>query len=422
MSHSKKRYALAISFLTLSLPQAVSAQSFLDAATSPGDVSFSGNSILPLQSNYPPLNSAVTLGTDIYTSNSGGPDTGAYSPTGIFQVDDINQAAKDSKPSFLKDLFLGGNPNRALHPTTVKVFDILGKAQKGLQTYKLGKSVYSAIKGKNPAGIIGGARNLLLLYGVIDPSAALSAASKVSTAQTIANSVGAANSKSTQIAKSTFKNPKTPYQWYLKGINNDAIASMAAQSGPDIVLSADGQQRLEAEQGFTEASVEALEAIISDAALSSVQVREYEAAGKTQAASSIEVAGKAQKRKSTQQAVKDLATQASIQANLAAIQNSTLAELNGNSLRQLGATTSVVQMQQVIADKTTTMQLMTAMNGRQLGNINNGVNRSHNYQVKRDLRETRKRQRSMQNFIIPVFPDSPTTANQASQTQAGAAN
>ena len=406
-----KKALFCATLLTLTFPTVAAAQFSLDAATSPGDVSFSNNSILPLQKNYPPLDSAVSLGQDIYKSNSASPDTGAYNPTGIFQVDDINQAAKDSKPSFLKDLFSGPSESRSLHPTTKRVFDILGYAQRGLQTYKGVKGIYGAIKGKDPSGIVGGARNLLLLYGIVDPNSAALTAATLGSTQTLASAAGNLSPSSAKIQQSAFKNPKDPYSWYFKSLNNDALASMAAQAGSDIVLSEDGQKRLQAEEEVVIASGEALQVVIQDAAKSAVQTRQLEATGQGQAKQSIEVAGKTQKRKSTQQAVKDLSTMASIQANIAAIQNSTLAEINDNSLRQLGASASIVGMQRVIADKTTTMQLMTALNGRQLANINSGVTRAHNYTVGKDRKTRRGRQRAMQGFVIPVAPkpSAPTT-------------
>lgn len=402
MPQTKKALFYSV-LIVLALPHVAEAQSFLDSVSSPGDVSFSNNSILPLQGNYPPLDSAVNLGLDLNAANNAAPTTGVYNPSGIFEVDDINQAAKDSKPNFLKDLFLGADPNRALHPSTVKVFNILGKAQKGLQTYKLGRSVFDAVKGKNPEGIVGGARSLLLLYGIIDPNSAVASAAALGTSQSIATVASAATGPSleTRIKTAAFDKPETPRDWIIKSQNNDSLRSIAAQEGSQIVLSPEGQKLLGVEDGFTDSSVAAMGAIISDAAQSSIQVRAYEEAGKAQAKSATEVAGKAQKRKSTQQAVKDLATQASIQANLAAVQNSTLAELNGNSLRHLGASASALQMQQIQVRKAATLQIMTAMNGSQLANINSGVIRQHNYRVRQDLKIQDRKQRSMQRLIIP---------------------
>lgn len=417
----RKETLLTALLLTFAAPEITLAQSVFDSVTSsPGNVSFSSSN-LPLQSNYPPLNSAVNLGTDIYGSNSGSPDTGNYNPAGVFEVDDIYQDSKDSKPSFLKDLFLGPGGKRALHPTTVKVFDILGKAQKGLQTYKLGRSVYDAVNGKNPGGIVGGVRSILALYGVIDPNAALATAATVGTSQRLAT-LASATANSQKIKKAALGKPKTPSQWYVKGINNDAISSMAAQTGPDIVLGPEGQEQLKKEDEFSQASAEALGAAISDAALSAVQVRKLQETSQQQAVTSAEVAEGAQKRKSTQQAVKDLNTLAGIQANLSSVQVAALAELNDSSLRQLGGMASIVGMQQAQLNKTTTMQLMTALNGRQLGNINSGVHRAHNYNVQKDLQKRKRRGRVLGGLIVPR-PFQQTAANNtataASTTQGG---
>lgn len=412
--HTQKQSILYAFILALSAPQLAHAQFSVDAATHPGNVSFSSN-VLPLQSNIPPLNNAVKLGTDLYTSNSQ-PRPSTYNPQGIFKVSDIQQAANDAKPNVFKDLFLGPSANRALHPTTVKIFDILGKAQKGLQTYKFAKGAYDAIAGKNSNGAIGNIRNILLLYGVIDPNAAVATAATIGTTQTAAT-IASATSNSDRIQKAALGQPVTPSQWYVKGINNDAIASMAAQTGPDMILSPDGQQRLQSEEEIAAASAEAIEIVISDAATSAVQVRQYEQTAQTQAASSAEVAQGAQKRKSTQQAVKDLNTLAGIQANLSAIQASTLAELNDNSLRNLGGMASIVGMQRVQNDKLTTLQLVTALNGRQLANINSGVHRSHNYTVMKDLQQRKSRQTSLQNIVIPRPIKQQANPNQAQGAQ-----
>ncbi|ABW32002.1 hypothetical protein [Acaryochloris marina] len=418
MKH-KEAFLTAL-FLTVAAPEVILAQSVFESVTNPsGNVSFSTNN-LPLQSNYPPLNQATNLGTDIYTSNSGPPDTGSYSPSGLYQVDDIYQQSKDSKPSFLKDLLQGPSGNRALHPTTVKVFDILGKAQKGLKTYKLGRSVLDAFNNRNSGSLVGGVRSILELYGVIDPNAAVASVATSTASQRIAT-LSNATTRSQKFKKAALGNPVTPQQWYVKTVNNDAISSMAAQTGPDIVLGPEGQEQLKQEDEFSDASAEALEAVISDAALSAIQVRELQAASQKQAATSAEVATGAQKRKSTQQAVKDLNTLAGIQANLGSMQVAALAELNDSSLRQLGGMASIVGMQRAQLNKTTTMQLMTALNGRQLANINSGVHRAHNYEVRKDLRARKRRGRSIGGLIVPVNEtvNTTNTANAANTTPGG---
>lgn len=413
-----KEALLTALFLTVAAPEVSLAQSVFESISNPtGNALFSTNN-LPLQSNYPPLNSAANLGTDIYTSNAGSPDTGSYNSTSIYQVDDIYQQSKDSKPSFLKDLLQGPSGNRSLHPTTVKVFDILGKAQKGLQTYKLGRSVLDAFNGKNPSGIVGGVRSILELYGVIDPNAAVAAAATSTASQRIAT-LSSATANSKKLKQAALGKPVTPQQWYVKTVNNDAIASMAAQTGPDIVLGPEGQEQLKQEDEFSDASAEALEAVISDAALSAVQIRELQSASQQQAVTSAEVAEGAQKRKSTQQAVKDLNTLAGIQANLSSVQVSALAELNDNSLRQIGGMASIVGMQRAQLNKTTTMQLMTALNGRQLANINSGVHRAHNYQVRKDMQVRKRRGRTLGSLIVPRPEPAPSATTTAANTAQG---
>lgn len=395
----RKEAAILAALVTLAIPEVTLAQSVFDSITSSAG-NFSSNN-LPLQSNYPPLDSAINTTSAVISSNSGSPDTGGYTPGGIFQVDDIYQQSKDSKPSFLKDLISGPSGQRALHPTTLKVFNILGKAQKGLQTYKLGRGIYDAVKGKNPGGIVGGVRSILSLYGLIDPNAAVAAAT-LGTGNTVGSVLTASAKNQKRLKDAALGKPKTPNQWHVKSINNAALASMAAQSGADLVLSDEGQQRLQAEEEYSIASLEALEAVIQDSAQSAVQIRAIEASSQEQAKSSSEVAAGAQKAKSTQKAVKDLNTMASIQANLSSMQVSSLAALNDSQLRQLGATASIAGLHKSQLDKTTTIQVMTAMNTRQLGNINNGINKVHTYNVQKDQNERKDRSITLSNLIVPA--------------------
>ena len=79
---------------------------------------------------------------------------------------------------------------------------------------------------------------------------------------------------------------------------------------------------------------------------------------------------------------------------------------------------SVVGMQQAQLNKTTTMQLMTALNGRQLANINSGVQSSHDYQVQKDLQVRKRRGYSLGKMVIPrpVHPqNAATTATNTTQ-------
>lgn len=413
----RREAAILAALVTLTIPEITLAQSVFDSITSSAG-GFSSNN-LPLQSNYPPLDSAINTTSAVISSNSGSPDTGSYNPGGIFQVDDIYQQAKDSKPSFLKDLISGPSGNRALHPTTLKVFDILGKAQKGLQTYKLGRNILGAVKGKNPGGIVGGVRSILSLYGLIDPNAAVAAAT-IGTGQTVGSVLTANSENQKRLKDSALGKPESPNQWQVKSINNAALASMAAQSGADLVLDDTGQQRLQAEEEHSIASLEALEAVIQDSAQSAVQIRTIEASSQEQAKSSGEVAAGAQKAKSTQKAVKDLNTLASIQANLSSMQVSSLAALNDSQLRQLGATATIAGLQKSQLDKTTTMQIMTAMNSRQLGNINNGIQKAHTYNVQRDQNKRKDRSIVLGRLIVPrLAKPKPQTPAGVTVTQGG---
>jgi hypothetical protein len=401
-----QRHALFYSLiLVVSVPHTAAAQ-FSDTGIStdsinPGDVTFSTSDVyssdvtIPTPETSFPTEASVPDGDYTFSTDSGLDET-------IAVGGDTAQ-----KPSFLKDLFMGPSSDRPIHPSTLKIYkvldkanNLLGKAKTGLQTYKYARSIYDSIRGKDADGIVGGVKNILLLYGVIDPNAAVASAATIGTSASLDTLAQA------KVEKAAFGKPQTPYQWYLKGLNNDAIASMAAQTGSDIVLSQAGQERLLAEEEAANDSAEALQVVIGDAAISSARVRQFEQTAFSQAQASTQVAKTAQTRKSTQQAVKDLNTLAGIQANLGAIQASTLAEMNENSLRNLGGMATIVGMQRVHLDKTTTMQLMTAQNGRQLANINNGISRGNNYQRQKDLQVTKTRARSLSNLIVPVPSES----------------
>ncbi|NJM66950.1 MAG: hypothetical protein HC851_15410 [Acaryochloris sp. RU_4_1] len=386
--------------LVFSAPYAAVAQ-FSDPGIStdglnPGDITFSSSEVYSGDYSFstPPNlpDSSVTTG-DYSFSTSQTPEVDI--PVGA--------DGQPKEPSFLKDLFLGPSSDRPIHPTTLKIYkvmdkanNLLGKAKTGLQTYKYARGIYDSIRGKDADGIVGGVKNILLLYGVIDPNAAVASAATIRTSDTLASLAHA------KVMQAAMGKPETPYQWYLKGLNNDAIASMAAQTGPDMILSQAGQDRLLAEEAAADDSAEAMQVVIGDAATSSARVRQHEQTAMTQAANSAQVATAAQKRKSTQQAVKDLNTLAGIQANLGAIQASTLAELNENSLRNLGGMATIVGMQRVELGKLTSLQILEAQNGRQLGNINSGVQRSHNYQVQKDLQVSKSRLQSLGHLVVPV--------------------
>ena len=317
---------------------------------------------------------------------------------------DSNPDDSQAKPNFLKDLFLGASPNRPIHPSTEKVFKALDYASKGLQTYKGLNKIHQAIKGKSPDRILGGVRNILAVYGIVDPLAAITATTAIQTAGELATI------QNDRIIKSAMKfDPKTPRDWYDKGRNRDAIASMAAATGPDIVLGEEGQKQLKADTENSIASMEALQTVIADAAQSSQTVRELEQASQQETQRSAAIAAETPKRKSTQQSVKDGVQVQQATNTLTAISATTLAEINDNSVRQLGGTASIVGSQSTTNTKLESIQLMTAMNGRQLGNINSGIDRSHYYQVGKDLEELDHRRSSMSTLIVPTRSGSDTS-------------
>lgn len=326
--------------------------------------------VLPAHSQVPNLESLFTLGKDIYQSNSGSneSESGSYTPQDIYEVDDLYQDAKDAKPSFLKDLLLGTNPNRTIHPTTLKVFDILGKAQKGLETYKAAKNIYTAIGGKNPEGIIGGVRNILTLYGVIDPNAAVALASTTAATGPLGTVLTAQTQKVREVAFQ--REPQSTYAWYFKGKNHNVVAATAAQQAANLVLSQPGQELIAAQEQFTTDTIVLSNQALADAGLSAANTRQLSFVTNQMAESANELAGKAQSDKSSQKVLKRNAELLAIATGQTAAVSNQINELNDNQARTLGGISNLTTLKGIELDKMTSLQALEAGNLNQLTNLN----------------------------------------------------
>jgi hypothetical protein len=359
---------------------------------------FSG-SILPAQAQIPNLESLFTLGKDIYQSNSSKEsDTDSYKPEGLYEVDDIYQEAKDAQPDFLKDLFLGTDPNRPLHPSTQKLFKILDHAQKGLQTYQTARNIYRAIQGKNPDGIVGGVRSILTLYGVIDPNAAVALASTTTATGPLGTVLTAQARKVQEVA---FRGkPQTAYSWYFKGKNHNIVSSTAAQQAANLVLSKPGQELIAAQEEFTTDTIFQSNQYTADAGLSSANSRQLSFVTNQMAESAYAVAGKAQSDNSSQKVLKRNAELLAIATGQTAAVSNQINELNDNQGRTLGTLSNLTALQGIELDKMTSLQALEAGNLNQLTNINAETRSSNDRQSDERIRRMQQAVREFDDIYM----------------------
>lgn len=343
----------------------------------------------------PYLAVASTLPTDsVMTVDDIASSTDAYSDRytpDIYQVGDIFPEAGGAqtigKPDFLKDIFLGPSEGRQIHPSTLKLFNILGKAQKGLETYKAAKGVYDAIGGKDADGIIGGVRSILALYGLIDPSSAVVAAAT----NTIVRNTTAAGNQAKTLSDVAFPGePQTPRQWYVKSKNNAAVAADAAQSPAAFFSSRDGVKILETQDQMVQEAVASANQTMADAGLSSAQSRQLSFSIGQLSQTASDSAGSAQSDQSSQKVLKRNAEILAITAQQNAGLSNQVSELNDNQARTLGALSQVVAMQAVQSDKMTMSQALQAGQLNQLTNIESEARIWNESAVDRDLAEIRK--------------------------------
>ncbi|NJR56392.1 MAG: hypothetical protein HC768_18640 [Acaryochloris sp. CRU_2_0] len=355
--------------------------------------------VLPAHGQVPNFESLFSLGKDIYQSNTGRErDEEGYSLQGIYEVDDIYQEAKDAQPDFLKDLFLGTDPNRPLHPSTTKLFKILDHAQKGLQTYQTARNIYRAIQGKNSEGIVGGVRSILTLYGVIDPNAAVALASTNAATGPLGNVLTAQAQKVQEVA---FRGkPQTAYSWYFKGKNHNVVASTAAQQAANLVVSKPGQALIAAQEEFTTDTIFQSNQYTADAGLSSANSRQLSFVSNQMAESANAVAGKAQSDNSSQKVLKRNAELLAIATGQTAAVSNQINELNDNQGRTLGTLSNLTALQGIELDKMTSLQALGAGNLNQLTNLNAEARSSNDRQSDERIRRMQQAVREFNDLYM----------------------
>lgn len=309
--------------------------------------------------------------------------TDGYNPQGIYEVDDIYQDAKDSKPSFLKDILFGSSDKRPLHKSTLKLYDILGKAQKGLQTYKNVKKVYDGIRGKNANSITGGVFNILEQYGIIDPQKAatnnrstpiLIGQGNQGPAYATAGSVGALK-----------LDPKEPYEWRAKALNENIVYKNAIQKTGDFIYSPESQEILKVQDQVAADARDAAAAAAQgglESVLASTQVKDQSIYAATVVG---EYGTSAQSSKSTQ-AVNKLETKQNTEiANILAGNAFQLNAVNESMVRNTSALGNIVTTQSILVDKQTVSQYLDAAQLRQQGQIYTTLNNQHEYEKLKDM-------------------------------------
>ncbi|QUY46157.1 hypothetical protein [Acaryochloris marina] len=310
--------------------------------------------------------------------------TDGYNSQGIYEVDDIYQDAKDTKPSFLKDILLGGNDKRPLHQSTLKLYDILGKAQQGLQTYKNVKKVYDGITGKNASSITDGVFNILEQYGIIDPQKANTASNRSTPILIGQGNQGPAYATAGSVGVLKL-DPQEPYEWRAKALNENIVYKNAIQKTGDFIYSPESQEILKVQDQVAADARDAAAAAAQgglESVLASTQVKDQSIYASTVVG---EYGTSAQSSKSTQ-AVNKLETKQNTEiANILAGNAFQLNAVNESMVRNTSALGNIVTTQSILVDKQTVSQYLDAAQLRQQGQIFTTLNNQHEYEKLKDM-------------------------------------
>lgn len=392
-----KRQALVFSaLLVFSSPHIVQAQVFSDDVTVSADV-YSGGVyssdviIPPTETSFP---------------------TDASVPDGDYTFSGENPVSDEQKPSFLKDIFLGTSADRPIHPSTLKLFDILGKAQKGLQTYQNVKKVYDGIRGKNADSITEGVYSILAQYGIIDPQSAAVAASNPSNSRSTPILVGQSNKGPAygMTGAVAFQlQPTEPAEWRMKATNENIVYKNAIQKAGDSIYSPEAQAILKAQDQVAE-EARAATAAAAQGGIQSVLLTNQVA---NQAVYSGTVTGEhaanAQSSKSTQAVVKLQAKQNAEIASILAGNAYQLNAVNESMVRNTSALGNIVTTQSILVDKQTVSQYLSAAQLRQQGQIFTTLNNNHEHQRRKEAYTPLVQNESQSVLYFPGLVDPAAT-------------
>lgn len=309
--------------------------------------------------------------------------TDGYNPTGIYEVDDIYQDAKDTKPSFLKDILFGSNDKRPIHKSTLKLYDILGKAQKGLQTYKNVKKVYDGIRGKNANSITDGVFNILEQYGIIDPQKATTASNRSTPILIGQGNQGPAYATAGSVGALKL-DPIEPLEWRTQALNENIVYKNAIQKTGDFIYSPEAQEILKVQDQVAADARDAAAAAAQgglESVLASTQVKDQSIYASTVVG---EYDTSAQSSKSTQAVNKLQAKQNTEIANILAGNAFQLNAVNESMVRNTSALGNIVTTQSILVDKQTVSQYLNAAQLRQQGQTFTTINNHNEYTKRRD--------------------------------------
>lgn len=290
-------------------------------------------------------------------------DPSAIDPTGNVSVSADNPFDDTPQSSFVKDIFLGVDPTgqREVSSTTIKFLDYLGKAQKAYKTYQVARGAYNAFLGKNADGVIQGAENILKLYGVINPNAAVAIAAANRSVGPISATI--ANAQVQRIKELAYGGkPQTAYGVYYKGKNNQILRSDAAQEATRLVHSKQGQELIEAQEQFSLEAVKATTDAMGTAAITALRTERIAYDNQAYGTFAEAEAGKAQSVNSSQKVLKHNANiaAAGIQQNAGISQQ--LSGINQNQTAIVYGISQQVGMASVANDKMTILQSLFASN------------------------------------------------------------
>ena len=305
------------------------------------------------------------------------------SSQGVYEVDDIYTEAKDTQPSVLKDLFFGTSDKRPTHSSTLKLFDILGKAQKGLETYKNGKKIYDGIFGKNPDSITSGVFSILGQYGIIDPQRAV-LANKRATPVLIGKGAGGPPSAQADSPVALDFNPERPEDWQAQAQNENLVYKNAIQKTGDFIYSPEAREILTTQDQVAADAREAVAAAAQggiESVLASTQVKDQSINSGTAAG---EFGTSAQSSKSTQSVNKLKAKQNAQIASILAGNAFQLNAVNESIVTNTSALGNIVATQSILVDKQTVSQYLDAAKLRQQGQIYTTLNNYHEQQRNKD--------------------------------------
>ncbi|NJM67370.1 MAG: hypothetical protein HC851_17685 [Acaryochloris sp. RU_4_1] len=239
----------------------------------------------------------------------------------------------EGEPESLLDRLFDKKTQRTL-------FKVLEHGQRALKAAKIAKNVYQSLSGKRVKPALQGISDILVMYGIINPP------------EKTANTGNTPDANKPNYEGPSYEdNPSrfdlegtTPREVYALARNARAIGEEFHQKLTQLVLSAEGQEAINAEEELGEFAQE--EATGSQTDITEVVgISQEQAAANTMAAEQVQVIGAtAQGDRSSQQILKRLALQQAYGSTISAQSSQQLAGLTATAAHQnrtMGALTSL---------------------------------------------------------------------------------